>query len=95
MSGTDIKKLKQKLKELKKQMNEIGNVMRGSVVELGAKNKQPYFSLNKNKKTQIIYLGDKKRPIAMEYSNNYKKLLEIIEEMTEINMILIKEDAYD
>ena len=95
MSGADIKKLKAKLKELKKQINEIGNVMRGSVVELVAKNKQPYFSLNKNKKTQKIYLVDKKRPVAMEYSNNYIKILEIIEEMTEINMILIKENACD
>ena len=30
MSDIEIKKLKQKLKELKKKMNEIGNVMRGA-----------------------------------------------------------------
>ena len=61
---------------------------------IGTKSKQAYFSLNKNKKTKIIYLGEKKKERALEYSENYKKLIEIIEEMTEINMTLIKE-AYD
>ena len=33
--------------------------MRGSVVLIGTRNKQYYFSLNKGKKTHIIYLGEK------------------------------------
>lgn len=67
--------------------------MRGSVVIIGTKNKQPYFSLNKNKKTKIIYLGKNREERAREYSDNYKKLIEIVEEMTEINMILLKENC--
>ena len=59
--------------------------MRGSMVVIGTRNKQPYFSLNKNKKTRLIYLGKKREDKAREYSDNYKKLLEIVEEMTIIN----------
>lgn len=71
----------------------LGHLIRGSVVVIGTRNKQPYFSLNKNKKTQLIYLGKKREDKAREYSQNYKKLLEIVEEMTIINMELLKENA--
>ncbi|MEK0352820.1 MAG: hypothetical protein QQN57_08050, partial [Nitrosopumilus sp.] len=57
------------------------------------RNKQPYFSLNKNKKTRLIYLGRKRENKARQYSHNYKKLLDIVEEMTIINMTLLKENA--
>ena len=67
--------------------------MRGSVVLIGTRNKQYYFSLNKGKKTHIIYLGKKQMDRAKEYSDNYKKLLEIIEEMTIFNMKIIKENT--
>ena len=66
--------------------------MRGSIVVIGTRNKQPYFSLNKDKKTRLIYLGKKREPIARKYSDNYKKLLEIVEEMTQLNMLLLKKD---
>jgi hypothetical protein len=95
MELTELKKLKRRLETLQIQIRKIGPMMRGSIVVIGTKNKQAYFSLNKNKKTKIIYLGEKKKPIAFEYSNNYKKLIEIVEEMTEINMILLKEDYYE
>ena len=48
-----------------------------------------YFSLNKNKKTRLIYLGKKREDKAREYSQNYKKLLEIVEKMTIINSTVI------
>jgi len=71
-------------------MGALGPVMRGSLVVIGTKNKQPYFSLNKNKKTNLIYLGIKREKLAQEYSDNYKKLLEFVEEMTELNMFILK-----
>ncbi len=40
----------------------------------------------------MIYLGKKREAQAREYSLNYKKLIEIVEEMTEINMMLLKKD---
>jgi len=68
--------------------------MRGSVVLIGTRNKQFYFSLNKDKKTRLIYLGDKKVDRARKYSDNYKMLLELIEEMTILNMKLIKGEEF-
>jgi hypothetical protein len=69
--------------------------MRGSVVMLGPKNKPKRicFSLNKDGKTKMMYLGKKREDKAKEYSQNYKKLLGIVEEMTLINMTLLKENA--
>lgn len=93
MEKTKLMKMKRRIKTLQKQLGQLGPVMRGSVVVIGTRNKQLYFSLNKNKKTHLIYLGKKREYKAREYSRNYKKLLEIVEEMTMINMILLKENA--
>jgi hypothetical protein len=93
MEKQELTKMKRRVKVLQKQLGQLGLVMRGSVVVIGTRNKQPYFSLNKNKKTHLIYLGKKREEKAKEYSRNYKKLLEIVEEMTMINMILLKENA--
>ena len=38
-------------------------------------------------------LGKSREPIAQQYSENYKMLLEIVEEMSRINMELLKADA--
>ena len=93
MDKKELTKLNRRVKTLQNQLGKLGPVMRGSVVIIGTRNKQPYFSLNKNKKTQLIYLGKKREDKAREYSQNYKKLLEIVEEMTIINMTLLKENA--
>lgn len=93
MDKTELTKMKRRIKRLQNQLGKLGPVMRGSVVIIGTRNKQPYFSLNKNKKTRLIYLGKKREGKAREYSQNYKKLLAIVEEMTIINMTLLKENA--
>jgi len=41
----------------------------------------------------MMYLGKQREEKAKEYSQNYKLLLEIVEEMTVINMTLLKENA--
>ena len=93
MDKKELTKLNRRGKTLQNQLGKLGPVMRGSVVIIGTRNKQPYFSLNKNKKTRLIYLGKKREDKAREYSQNYKKLLEVVEEMTIINMTLLKENA--
>ncbi len=93
MSKQEIAKARRKVKALQKQLGLLGPVMRGSVVVIGTRNKQSYFSLNKDKKTHLIYLGKKREDRAKEYSANYKKLLAIVEEMTLLNMKLLKENA--
>ncbi len=93
MDKNNLARMKRRVRTLQKQLGNLGPVMRGSVVVIGTRNKQPYFSLNKDKKTNLIYLGKKRDTRAKEYSANYKKLLEIVEEMTILNMELLKADA--
>ena len=93
MNKKDVARMKRKVRTLQQQLGALGPVMRGSVVVIGTRNKQPYFSLNKDKKTKLIYLGKKREMRAKEYSANYQKLLEIVEEMTILNMELLKVDA--
>jgi len=93
MDNREIAKMKRRLKTLQKRLAALGPVMRGSVVVIGTRNKQSYFSLNKEGKTHLIYLGKKRQARAKEYSANYKALLDIVEEMTLLNMNLLKEDA--
>ena len=93
MTKAEVAQAKRRLKTLEKSMAECTPLMRGSIVSNGAKHKQPYFSLNKDRKTRLIYLGDDRLPVARRMSDNYKRLLEIIEEMTSINMKLLKNDS--
>jgi len=85
--------MQHRVRKLQNELGRIGPVMRGSVVVIGMRNKQPYFSLNKDKRTRLIYLGQKRLALARQYSQNYKRLLDIVEEMTMLNMELIKRDA--
>ena len=93
--NTEQRDMKRRIRELQKQLGKLGPFMRGTVVVIGTRNKQPYFSLNKDKKTKLIYLGKKRELQARRMSDTYKKLLGIIEEMTTINMELLKNDALD
>ena len=48
MEKRELAKIKRRVKALQKGLGELGPVMRGSVVIIGTRNKQPYLSLNKN-----------------------------------------------
>ena len=85
--------MQRRVRKLQEELGRLGPVMRGSVVVIGTRNKQPYFSLNKDKRTRLIYLGQKRIALAKKYSENYKRLLAIVEEMTILNMELIRRDA--
>jgi hypothetical protein len=90
MSKKNVESMQKKLQTLQRQLGELGPLMRGSIVRIGTGNKHYYFSLNKDKKTRLIYLGDNRVKLARQYSNNYKKLLRIVEEMTILNMERVK-----
>jgi chemotaxis receptor (MCP) glutamine deamidase CheD len=95
MTKQEIGHARRKLRRLETRLAGIGPVMRGSVVRIGMRNKQFYFTLNKDKKTRLIYLGDQREPLARKLSANYRKLVAIIEEMTVLNMALLKNDALE
>lgn len=103
MDKKRIQELKNRRRTPKKKMAALGPLMRGSVVQLeatcgnpncrcarGRKHKKWYYSMSRKGKTKIIYLGKSREPLARQYSENYKALLEIVEEMTMINMQLPK-----
>ena len=78
------------MNQLTEELKNTGPLMRGSVTFMGKKNKQPYFSVGMQGRTKVMYLGNKRAKLAQKYSANYKRLLEIIDEMTIINMNLLK-----
>jgi len=94
MSPQGVTTMQRRLRKLQQEIESLGPVMRGSVVIIGTRNKQPYFSLNKDNRTRLIYLGQKRVARARQYSENYKRMLAIIEEMTVLNMELLKRDAW-
>ena len=79
-----------RLRELHRQLARLGPIMRGSVVRLG-RYKRPIFSTKKNQKTRLVYLGEDREQIAKTCSDNYRKLLDIVEEMTILNIVLLKQ----
>jgi hypothetical protein len=88
-----VEVMERQVRNLQGELGRLGPLMRGSVVVIGTRNKQPYFSLNKDKRTRLIYLGQKRVARAKEYSQNYKRLLAIVEQMTILNMELLRRDA--
>jgi hypothetical protein len=84
--------LKQQIAQLGQELERIGPVMRGSLVVIGTRNKQPYFSVNIKRKTRLIYLGKRREEQARQLSENYHRLQQIVEEMTLLNMRLLKLD---
>lgn len=91
MNIKDISHLELRRNDLLEELQAIGPVMRGSVTEIGPKNnKQPHFSVSIEGRTKLIYLGKKRELQAREYSQNYKRLMEITQEMTLLNMELLK-----
>lgn len=93
MGTQSVSRMEKKVEALRKELAGLGPMMRGSIVKIGKGKKQYYFSLNKDKKTRLIYLGDAKVGSARKYSENYKKLLQIVEEMTILNMEMLRTDV--
>ena len=89
----DAAVLKRRVAELRKEVRGLGPLMRGSLVVIGTRNKQPYFSVNIKRKTHLLYLGRRREKKARQYSQNYHRLQEIVEEMTLLNMRLLKLDG--
>ncbi len=101
-----IEKLKRRKRALEQRMVLLTPLMRGTVVELlttcgsprcrcarGEKHKKLYFSVSVNRKTRLIYLGEERAELARAYADNYKIMTELIDEMTLINMDLLRANA--
>ena len=108
MDKKKIHKLKRRRETLQNTMAGLGPLMRGSVVELATtcgnpncrcarehKHKKLYYSMSRKGRTTLIYLGKSRASLARQYAKNYKRLLEIVEQMTTINMQLLRVGATD
>ena len=93
MDTRKYRRIEKKITELQDVIRQIGPVMRGSVTQMGKRHKQPYFSIGIQKKTRVIYLGDKRAEKAREYVANYRRLLQAAEDMTILNMELLKMES--
>ena len=82
--------LKKHLKQLEKETKSLFPLMRGSVVNTGMKDKQPKYSLSMKGKRKFVYLGINREPIARKYVENYQKFEEVVNQMTLINIELIR-----
>lgn len=93
MDDMKYRKIEMEIAELQDVIRELRPVMRGSVTLMGRRNKQPYFSVGIKRKTKVIYLGDKRAEKAREYVANYRRLLQAAEDMTILNMELLKMES--
>ena len=84
-----------RLERLRLKIDRLFPLMRGSVVSIGMVNKRPNYSLNMNGKTKMISLGHGKEIVARKWIDNYRKLLEVIDEMTLINIEIIRRMDYN
>lgn len=94
MNPKQIRSLQRKIHNRTQQLGKIGPLMRGSVVVIGTRNKQPCFSLNKDGKTRLIYLGKQRVALARRWCLNYKKLTRLVDEITLLNMTLLKNQTH-
>lgn len=107
MDEREIRRLKQKRKLLCKRMATMEEFVRGSVVLMkrrctypgcrkcasGERHPTWVLTMSRNGKTHTVYLGKKRLIAAQRMARNYRKLLELIEEIAETNLVLLKEQA--
>ncbi len=86
---TDIKLMKQ-LETLELQVHKCFPLIKGCITVVGGGNKTPKFSYKKNGKSCSMYLGFNKEPMARKYLDNHTKLNDIINQMTEINLEIMR-----
>jgi len=109
MDTKTIQQLKRRKRTLEQRMGSLTPLMRGAVVELattcghatcrcaqgGEKHKKLYFSVSTKGKTKLIYVGKERAALAKRYADTYKALAELIDEMTLVNMELLRRNALE
>ena len=93
MAQSDLKQIRERLAAVQAEIQAIGPVMRGSVTVMGTRHRQPYFSVSIKGKTRLIYLGEKRAEVARQYVANYRELAGLVDEMTLLQMELLKAES--
>jgi len=89
-NGKSLPALQNLLVRLQSRIVGLFPLMRDCVVRIGTKSGRPTYSPNLNGKTRIVYLGEAKEPVAKAWVENYRKLQGVIDEMTLINIEMLK-----
>ena len=86
-------RIRARLAAIQGEMRALGPVMRGSVTIMGTRHKQPYFSVSIKGKTRLMYLGNERAQAVRQYVANYRRLAKLIDEMTLLQMALLKAES--
>lgn len=82
--------LTKRLRQLESKVSECFPLIIGSLTVIGGERRLPRFSINKRGRKTSIYLGKNKESIARKYLENYRKLGDIINEIADINLEMIR-----
>ena len=82
--------LMKKLEKLELQVHQCFPLVKGCITIVGGNNKSPKFSYKKNGKSFSMHLGFNREPMARKYLDNHTKLSGIVNQMTEINLEIMK-----
>ena len=102
-------KLLKKQQDLLEQIKNIGNICRGTVVLLkqtctnkncskcksGEKHPQFYLTQSRNSKSKLTFVGNKNEKLVREWTENHKKIKQLIDNLSDINMFLLKSGAFE
>ena len=100
--------LMKKRSQLMQEILNIEGFIRGTLVktnkkcgrkscrcEQGFLHPHVYISTSRNKRNQIIYIRPHEVEQARQHVNNYRKLMEILDEISQINATLLKLENKD
>ncbi|MBP7652498.1 hypothetical protein KA977_03685, partial [Candidatus Dependentiae bacterium] len=105
----NVSKLQKKQQDLLEEIRNIGNLCRRTVVLLkqtctnkncskcksGEKHPQFYLTQSKNSKSKLTFLGNKNEKSFREWTENHKKIKQLIDDISDVNLILLKLGAFE
>ena len=108
MDSRQIRRLKQRRKRLLRRAAQIQEFVRGSVVLMkrrctypgcrkcasGERHPTWVLTVSRGGKTHTVYLGKKRVTAAQGMTENYRKLLRLLEEIAALNLVLLKEHPW-
>ena len=91
-------------RRLREKLLGIGHILRGSVVVLrrpctyarcrkckdGTRHPATYHSLNRGGRTRLTYIARAVEAEAAEWNENWRRLLQVADELTEVNLEILK-----
>ncbi|HPN29680.1 MAG TPA: hypothetical protein PKY81_01860 [bacterium] len=61
----------------------------------GVKHPQFYLTQSKNSKSKLTFVGNKNEKLVREWTENHKKLKQLIDDLSDVNLVLLKSGAFN